>query len=82
MKFVKFLKSRLILNILLFLNVCKQTFHISRVRIYQKVKGVLMWILQHIIFIWRQKYWQIFKSALMYLLEKMETLTLILDLVL
>ena len=25
-----------------------------------------MWNLQHIIFIWRQRYWQIFKSALVY----------------
>ena len=25
------------------LNVCKQTFHISHVRISQKVKGVLIW---------------------------------------
>ena len=28
--------------ILLFLNVCKQTFHISHVRISQNLKGVLM----------------------------------------
>ena len=32
---------------MLFLNVCKQTFHISHVHISQKVKGVL-WNLQHI----------------------------------
>ena len=32
----------------MFLNVYKQTFHISHVRIPQKVKGVLMWNLQHI----------------------------------
>ena len=50
----------------MFLNICKQTFHISHVRISQKV-GALMWNLQHIIFIWRQRYWQIFKSALVYL---------------
>ena len=36
-KFVNFSKSRLIHNILLFLNVCKQTFHISHVRISQEV---------------------------------------------
>ena len=48
----------------MFLNVCKETFHISHVRISQKVKGVLMWNLRHIIFIWRQRYWQIFKCAL------------------
>ena len=38
------------------LNVCKQTFHISYVRISQIVKSVLMWNLQHIIFIWRPRY--------------------------
>ena len=32
-KFVNFSKSRLIFNILLFLNVCKQTFHTSRAHI-------------------------------------------------
>ena len=31
----------------MFLNVCKQIFHISHVRISQKVKGVLIWNLQH-----------------------------------
>ena len=31
------------------MNVCKQTFHISHVRISQKVKGLFMWNLQHII---------------------------------
>ena len=29
-------------HILLFLNICKQTFHISHARISQEVKGVLM----------------------------------------
>ena len=48
--------------ILLFLNVCKHTFHIS-LRISQNLKGVLMWKRRHI-FMWRQKYWQIFKSEL------------------
>ena len=38
----------------MFLNVCKQTFLISYMRISQKAKGVLMWNLQHIIFMWRQ----------------------------
>ena len=42
MKFVHLLKSRLIFNILLFLNVCEQTIHTSHVRISQKVAGVLM----------------------------------------
>ena len=48
----------------MFLNVCKQIFHITHMRISQKVKGVLMWNLQHAIFIWRGRYSQIFKSAL------------------
>ena len=51
----------------MFLNVCEQTFHISYVRISQKVKVVLMWNLQHIIFIWRRRYSKIFKSALVFL---------------
>ena len=39
----KFLKMYAnFLYILLFLNVCKQTFHISYVRISQKEKGALM----------------------------------------
>ena len=42
MKFVNFLNIGLILSILLFLNVCKQYFHLSQVRVSQKVKGVLM----------------------------------------
>ena len=46
---------------------CKQTFHISDVRISQKVKGVVIWNFQHTTFIWRQSYWQIFESALVYL---------------
>ena len=50
-------------RILLFLIVCKQTFHKSQVRISQKVKGIFIWNLQHIIFIWRRRYYQIFKSA-------------------
>ena len=50
----------------MFLNVGKQTFHISYVRIFQKVNDVFMWNLQHI-FIWRRRYWQIFTSALVYL---------------
>ena len=52
------------------MNVCKQTFHISYVRISQKIKGVFMWNLQYIISIWRRRYWQVFKSALVYLEEK------------
>ena len=34
----------------MFLYVCKQTLHISRVRITQKVNAVIIWNLQHIIF--------------------------------
>ena len=48
----------------MFLNVCKQTFHISHVCTLQKVKDVLMWNLRHVIFRWRRRFWQIFKSAL------------------
>ena len=47
----------------MFLNICKQTFHISHMWISQKVIGVLMWNLRHNIFIWRQRYWQILNSA-------------------
>ena len=36
------------------LNVWKQTFHISLMRISEKVEGVLMLNLQHIIFVWRR----------------------------
>ena len=54
-------KSRLVENRL------KQTFHISNVRISQKVKGVLTWNLQHIIFMRTRRYWQIFKYALVHL---------------
>ena len=42
--------------ILLLLNVFKKTFHIPLI--------ISMWNLQHIIFMWKQRYWQIFKSAL------------------
>ena len=59
-KFVYFLKSRLIFNLF-----CrKQIFHISHVRTSPNGKGGSVWNLQHIIFIWRQRYWHIFKSAL------------------
>ena len=43
----------------MFRNVCKQTFHIFYVRMSQKVKGVLMWNFQYIIFTWRRRHWQI-----------------------
>ena len=64
----KFLTNWAILYlILLFLNVCKQTLHISQVRRSQNVKDVIMWNPRQIIFMWRRRYWQIFKSALVYL---------------
>ena len=53
--------------ILLFWNVYKQIFHISHVHISQNVKGALLRRFQHIIFMWRWKYWQISKSALVHL---------------
>ena len=40
---------------------------IFHMRVSQKVKGVLMQNLQYFIFKWIQRYWQIFKSALVYL---------------
>ena len=43
-------------HVLLFLYVCKQSFHISHMRLSQKVKGVVMWNLQHIVFIGRRRY--------------------------
>ena len=61
----KFLKNKANFQyILSFRNVCKQTFHISHVRISQKVKGVTMTNLRHIIFMWRRRYQEISKSAL------------------
>ena len=42
MRFVNLLKNRQIFYILLFLNFCKHTFHISHTRVSQKVKGVLL----------------------------------------
>ena len=37
------------------LNVCKQTFHISYMRLSQNVKSVLMRNIWHIIFMWRRR---------------------------
>ena len=48
----------------MFLNVCKNTFHISHVRISQKVKGVLMWNFRHLVFIWRRRCQCTFKIKL------------------
>ena len=39
----------------MFMNVCKQTFHMSHVRLSQKVKGVLTWNLRHIISIYEDE---------------------------
>ena len=50
----------------MFLNVCKQTFHKSHMCMSQKVKGVLIWNLEHIIFISRRIQWRVFKPALVY----------------
>ena len=41
------------------MNVFKQSFQISHVRVSQNVKGVLMFNLRHIIFTRRQIYWQV-----------------------
>ena len=61
----KFLKKQANFeHILLFLNVCKQIFLISIVRISQKVKGVLNSTYYFHMKIW---YWQIFKSVLVHL---------------
>ena len=67
MKYVNFFKNRLMCNIILFPNVCIHTFHISHLHISQKLRSMYMWNLQHIIFIWRRRFWLIFKSALVYL---------------
>ena len=48
----------------MFLNICKQTFHISHVHISQKVKGVLLQNIQHIIFIWKRRYWKVFQICI------------------
>ena len=57
---VSFLKSRLIFNIF----YCLWMF-VNKLRISQELKGVLMWILQHIFFIWRRRYWQILNSQIL-----------------
>ena len=64
------LKNRLIFILfLLYLNVCKQTFHVSHVRISQNVKCILLRNLRYIIFMRRRRCWRIFKSALVYQLQ-------------
>ena len=64
MKFINFIKGRLIFNILLFLNVCKQNFHITLAHISQKLKGVLMWSLQQITFIFHILYFICISASL------------------
>ena len=49
-----------------FLSVCKQAFHISQVRISQKVRAVIMWNHWRMVFMWRREYWRVFESALAY----------------
>ena len=64
-KFVNFLKSiPLVLNVCSFDDVVNKLFTYLTYALSQKVKGALMWNLQHIIFIWRPRNWQIFKSVL------------------
>ena len=68
MKFVNFLKRRLIFNICycfwIFVN---KRFTYLTCAYLRKWKVILMWNLQHIIFIWRERNWEIFKSASVYL---------------
>ena len=66
MKFVKFLKNWLIFNIFycFWMFVNKLFTYITCA--YLKKKGILTWNLQYIDFIWRQRYWKSFKSALVY----------------
>ena len=71
----KFLKKKAnFYLILLFLNVCKPTFHISHMRISQNIKVVLMWNFWYI-FMWRKSYWQIFEICIDVLLCKDYRLT-------
>ena len=57
LRFVHFLKSRLIFNII----YCFLMF-VNKLFMYLTCAN-----LQHIIFIWKRRYWQIFRSALAYL---------------
>ena len=60
----KFLKKFANFYLILFFVHFSATLHISHVRLSQDVKGVLKRNLWHIISMWRQRYWQILKSAL------------------
>ena len=60
----KLLKKYANLYLILFFVHFFATFHISHVRVSQNMKGVLMRNLQHFIFMWSRRYWQILRSAL------------------
>ena len=66
MNFVNFWKSRLFLNILYCSWIFVNRLFTCLTCEYLKKVSVLMWNLQKIIFIWRRRYWQIFKFALVY----------------
>ena len=59
--------SNNLINSNIWCDISDISFHISDVHKSQKVKDVLIWKPQHIIFIWTQGYWQVFDSALVYL---------------
>ena len=67
-KFINFFKNRLIF---ISFYCCFWVF-VNKLFTYltcasQYVKGALLWNLRHIVFMWRRRYWQIFKSVLVYL---------------
>ena len=65
---INFFKYRLIFYIFYYFWMFVNDFsHTYTLRISENVKDVLMWNLQHIVFILRRRYWQIFKPALVYL---------------
>ena len=66
MNFVNFWKSRLFLNIFYCSWIFVNRLFTCLTCEYLKKVSVLMWNLQKIIFIWRRRYWQIFKFALVY----------------
>ena len=66
MNFVNFWKSGLFLNIFYCSWIFVNRLFTCLTCEYLKKVSVLMWNLQKIIFIWRRRYWQIFKFALVY----------------
>ena len=66
MNFVNFWKSRLFLNIFYCSWIFVNRLFTCLTCEYLKKVSVLMWNLQKIISIWRRRYWQIFKFALVY----------------